>query len=65
MEGMRSRILFCVPVMLLLAAASSSPVAPLQVSDAAFWKQWGDGQAELSGYDLSFRATGSRATASR
>ena len=54
MEGMRSRTFFCVPVVLLLAAASSSPVAPPQVFDAAFWKQWGDGQAELSGYDLVF-----------
>jgi hypothetical protein len=54
MESMRSKIFFCVVVVLLLAAASSSPVAPPQAFDAAFWKQWGDGQAELSGYDLAF-----------
>ena len=50
---MRSKILFC-GIVLLLAAASSSPAVHPQAYDAAFWKQWGDGQAELSGYDLAF-----------
>ena len=30
-------------------------IAPGGVTiDAAFWKTWGDGQAELSGYDLTY-----------
>ena len=51
---MRSKILFCGIVVFLLAAASPSPAVHPQAYDAAFWKQWGDGQAELSGYDLAF-----------
>lgn len=32
-----------------------SATVPAQAPfDSAFWKQWGDGQAELSGYDLTF-----------
>ena len=51
---MRIKILFCGIVVLLPAAVSSSPAVQSQEFDAVFWKQWGDGQAELSGYDLTF-----------
>ena len=38
-----------------VAASQASPDAfPAPVFDQAFWKHWGDGQAELSGYDLTF-----------
>lgn len=41
----------------LLAAApalAQNTVQPSPVYDSAFWKIWGDGQAELAGYDLTF-----------
>jgi hypothetical protein len=34
------------------AAAAASGIAP--AFDASFWKHWGDGRAELAGYDLTF-----------
>lgn len=33
--------------------AAASPARPLVFGDA-FWKHWGDGRAELAGYDLTF-----------
>jgi len=36
-----------------LAPSATVPSQP-PAYDAAFWKIWGDGQAELSGYDLTF-----------
>jgi len=53
---MKSRLAVCwiVAAALPLLAPSSNRVAPAPAFDAAFWKQWGDGQAELSGYDLTF-----------
>ena len=53
---MKSRLAVCwiVAAALPLLAPSSNTVAPVPAFDAAFWKQWGDGQAELSGYDLTF-----------
>lgn len=45
----------------VLAAARATPPegraaagAPAPVFEDAFWKHWGDGQAEMSGYDLVF-----------
>jgi hypothetical protein len=37
-----------------LTAFPAKVQSPAPEFDAAFWKQWGDGQAELSGYDLTF-----------
>jgi hypothetical protein len=37
-----------------LLAPPANPVVQAPAFDAAFWKQWGDGQAELSGYELTF-----------
>src|SRR5260221_12341644 len=36
------------------AAHMTSPVAKPLVVDGEFWKTWGDGQAELAGYDLAY-----------
>ncbi|MEO8131214.1 MAG: hypothetical protein ABJF23_28980 [Bryobacteraceae bacterium] len=36
------------------AAHMTSPAAKPVVVDAEFWKIWGDGQAELAGYDLTY-----------
>jgi hypothetical protein len=60
MEGMKSRIILCAVASLALPLAtnSSNPPARPQVFDTAFWKQWGDGQAELSGYVLTFSRYG-------
>lgn len=42
-------------LLLVFATGRSATVSsPSPAYDAAFWKQWGDGQAELSGYDLTF-----------
>lgn len=41
-------------IVLPLLAPSANTVVQTPTFDAAFWKQWGDGQAELSGYDLTF-----------
>ncbi len=56
MSVMKSRLAICwiAAAALPLLAPSSNAVAPAPTFDAAFWKQWGDGQAELSGYDLAF-----------
>jgi hypothetical protein len=53
---MKSRLAVCwiVAAALPLLAPSSNAVAPAPAFDAAFWKHWGDGQAELAGYDLTF-----------
>ena len=53
---MKSRLAVCwiAAAALPLLALSSNTVAPAPAFDAAFWKQWGDGQAELSGCDLTF-----------
>ena len=53
---MKRRLAVCwiVAAALPLLAPSSNTVVPTPTFDAAFWKQWGDGQAELSGYDLAF-----------
>ena len=53
---MKSRLAVCwiVAAALPLLAPPSNMVSPAPAFDAAFWKQWGDGQAELSGYDLTF-----------
>jgi len=48
---MQNRVLILTTV-LLLARAATLPQPP--AIDATFWKTWGDGQAELSGYDLTF-----------
>ena len=53
---MRSPFVICGlgTVLLALLACAANPVAQAPAFDDAFWKQWGDGQAELSGYDLTF-----------
>ena len=39
----------------LLFTLSATPLSAQPVTiDNAFWKQWGDGQAELTGYELRF-----------
>src|SRR5690348_13231592 len=55
MDGMkRGFVLFVTLVAVsLVTFSSNAPVQP-PAFDAAFWKQWGDGRAELSGYDLTF-----------
>ncbi|MFN7919609.1 MAG: hypothetical protein U0Q16_05905 [Bryobacteraceae bacterium] len=53
-------ILFCGAAVAALAllgtgrSAAQAPPAPAPLFDAAFWKQWGDGQAEISSYDLTY-----------
>ncbi|HYB53727.1 MAG TPA: hypothetical protein VEG84_07665, partial [Thermoanaerobaculia bacterium] len=37
-----------------LAARAAAPPAPAPVFGDPFWKYWGDGKAELAGYDLTF-----------
>ncbi len=55
MDGMkRGFVFFLALVTLPLVTSSSNAPAQPPAFDAAFWKQWGDGQAELSGYDLTF-----------
>jgi hypothetical protein len=53
---MKSRLAVCwiAATALPLLAPPSNRLAPSPAFDAAFWKQWGDGQAELCGYDLAF-----------
>jgi hypothetical protein len=51
-EGMRKCIILGAGVLLLAFARSATVPAQAPALDAAFWKQWGDGQAELSGYAL-------------
>ncbi len=41
------------------AGAATEPPAGLDFGDA-FWKHWGDGQAELAGYDLTFPRYGEK-----
>ncbi|MCE9627214.1 MAG: hypothetical protein K8R56_04760, partial [Candidatus Eisenbacteria bacterium] len=56
----RLRVL-CLALFVVCVAGCAKPPAPepavvwdkAPVFDDAFWKQWGDGQAELSGYDLT------------
>jgi len=45
---MLPRLLSAVPALFAVAAAASLPSY-----DRAFWSTWGDGQAELAGYDLT------------
>jgi len=45
-----------IPV-LLGCQTTDAPAAPLVFGDA-FWKHWGDGRAELAGYDLTFKRYG-------
>jgi hypothetical protein len=56
MKGMNRRLFLSLAapgiVPFPASAAIASPQPPLL--DALFWKYWGDGQAELSGYDLAF-----------
>lgn len=46
----------------LVGLACAAPCSPgraaAPVFDEAFWRQWGDGQAELAGYDLTFSRYG-------
>ena len=46
----------------LVGLACSAPGGPARaaapVFDDAFWRQWGDGQSELAGYDLTFSRYG-------
>src|SRR5258705_1517015 len=37
----------------VLISAAVSPAASLPSYDKVFWSVWGDGQAELAGYDLT------------
>src|SRR5258705_9993050 len=37
----------------VLISAAVSPAASLPSYDKAFWSTWGDGQAEVAGYDLT------------
>jgi hypothetical protein len=39
--------------LVLLTTARAQPLAPVQ-PDSAFWKHWGDGQAELAGYRVTY-----------
>jgi len=54
-----SLVVMAIAAALLLApaapsrAAAPAPAPPAAFNDA-FWKRWGDGRAELAGYDLSF-----------
>ena len=53
------------PAILLFACAADDSVAsassaPSPNYDDAFWKHWGDGRAELSGYELSYERYGER-----
>jgi hypothetical protein len=56
MKGMNRRLFLSIAAPGMLPRATGSAIAPSQppLLDAAFWKHWGDGQAELSGYDLTF-----------
>jgi len=47
-----------VPI-LLGCQTTEAPAEPLVFGDA-FWKHWGDGRAELAGYDLTFPRYGDR-----
>ena len=40
-------------VVVILISVAVSPGASLPTYDKAFWSTWGDGQAELAGYDLT------------
>jgi hypothetical protein len=51
---MRKKILLSCAVLMLAIGHSATVPGQAPAPDAAFWKQWGDGQAELSGYDLVF-----------
>src|SRR5580765_4286949 len=53
-EVMQWRILLSGAVLMLAFARSATVPSLAPAFDAAFWKQWGDGQAELSGYNLVF-----------
>jgi len=54
MRGMQTPIILSIALLLLAFARSATVPAQVRAFDAAFWKQWGDGQAELSGYNLVF-----------
>ena len=53
---MKRAFLFCVAILGALGLVAPSATSPSQppAFDGSFWKQWGDGQAELAGYDLIF-----------
>ncbi len=51
---MWKQILFGCLLLVLAIGRSATVSSQAPAFDAAFWKQWGDGQAELSGYDLTF-----------
>lgn len=53
-EGMQRKTVLIAGATLLALARSATVPGQATAFDAAFWKQWGDGQAELSGYNLVF-----------